>query len=224
MSLKQHLSPWLKAIFKAEDTASTLTTGRDDEDLDLDSIFFNKDMMYRHNVMRINYTTYDVRRSQDTINPRTDHRDIMLLAPLGDGKDKARNTHQYRYARVLGIYHVNVIYGGGPGRLTNYRPRRMEFLWVRWFKVIADKPCQNGWSTGLLDQLCFLNLDQEGAFGFIDPSQILRACHILPKFTLGTNDVSLDYADLPGHIESGKDWRAYYANRWAIFLPNDYPS
>jgi hypothetical protein len=59
-----------------------------------------------HNTMKINYTTYDVRRAQDTINPNTDRRDIVLLSP----EDADLPNHQYSYARVLGIYHVNAIY------------------------------------------------------------------------------------------------------------------
>lgn len=34
--------------------------------------------IYHHRVCRINYTTYDVRRAQDSINPRT-HADISTL-------------------------------------------------------------------------------------------------------------------------------------------------
>lgn len=162
--------------------------------------------------MRINYTTYDVRRSQDTINPRTDHCDIMLLAASVRDSNDTNTTgslHQYRYARVVGIYHVNVIYGGRP---ADYRPRRMEFLWVRWFKVIHDVPPQQGWSTGQLDQLRFPSLSED-AFGFVDPSQVLRACHIVQRFTLGK------ISD-PGRLSLSErsrykvdDWNVYYANR-----------
>jgi hypothetical protein len=43
-------------------------------------VLFKSDCMYNHRIVRFNYTTYDVRRSQDVINPRTSHCDIMLLA------------------------------------------------------------------------------------------------------------------------------------------------
>ncbi|KAJ3752587.1 hypothetical protein EV360DRAFT_54941, partial [Lentinula raphanica] len=33
--------------------------------------------------LRVNYTTYDVRRDQDTINPRS-HADVMVLSPAAD--------------------------------------------------------------------------------------------------------------------------------------------
>lgn len=164
--------------------------------------------------MRINYTTYDVRRAQDAINPRTGHCNIMLLALSGNNR---KPRHQYRYAKVLGIYHANIIYGGGPGRLTNYHPRRMEFLWVRWFDVVEDAPAQKGWSTTQLDQLHFSRIDQEGAFGFVDPRHVLRACHIIQRFKLGR----------AGECGSGmsecandkQDWKAYYVNRWVLSWP-----
>ena len=46
--------------------------------------------------MRVNYTTYDMRRDQDSLNPRT-QADVMLLAH----EDlTARNSHPYWYARM----------------------------------------------------------------------------------------------------------------------------
>lgn len=208
--MKNHISPRLKAILQKEDSAPGPAPQRNSDDLDVNSIFFHKDTMYRHCIMRINYTTYDVRRAQDTINPRTEHCNIMLLGSPGHN-GQAQAIHQYRYAKVLGIYHVNVIYGGGPGRLTDYRPRRLEFLWVRWFDVAEDAPVQQGWSTAQLDQLYFSRIDREGAFGFVDPAQVLRSCHIVPRFKLGkVSEVE------PGMSECAndkQDWRAYYINR-----------
>ncbi|KAH9004426.1 hypothetical protein EDB84DRAFT_1573164 [Lactarius hengduanensis] len=57
--------------------------------------------LYQHKVLRINYTTYDLRREQDSINPRT-HPNIMVLRP--DGPD----PHPYWYARIIGIFHIVV--------------------------------------------------------------------------------------------------------------------
>ena len=61
--------------------------------------------------MRVNYTTYDMRRDQDTINPRT-HADVMVLNPGDEESEDER--HPYWYARVCGIFHANVLYLG-PG-------------------------------------------------------------------------------------------------------------
>ncbi|PCH41840.1 hypothetical protein WOLCODRAFT_86181, partial [Wolfiporia cocos MD-104 SS10] len=85
--------------------------------------------IYFHKVVRVNYTTYDMRRDQDTINPRT-HLDVMVLAHEDD-QDHNANTHPYWYARVIGIFHVMVEHTGIYS--TSKRPCRMDFLWVRWF-------------------------------------------------------------------------------------------
>src|SRR5277367_911382 len=107
--------------------ASGLSSLRDSVSAELDRLFFKKECMYKHNVMKLNYTAYDVRRDQDVINPNTDHRDILLLS----ANYSDQSTHQYSYARVLGIYHVNIIYLGSGS--SGYHTRRMEFLWVRRF-------------------------------------------------------------------------------------------
>ena len=72
-----------------------------------DSVLLKDDCIYRHQLMRFNYTTYDVRRGQDVINPSTPHCNILLLA----NKDKGthpESDHPFLYARVLRIYHANV--------------------------------------------------------------------------------------------------------------------
>ena len=56
-------------------------------------------------MLGINYMTYDVRRAQDIINIKTDHCDILFLSTSID-----QMTHDYQYAQVIGIYHVNLIY------------------------------------------------------------------------------------------------------------------
>ena len=45
----------------------------------LSQVVFKGDHIYHHHLFRVNYTAYDVRRAQDTINPRTDHRDIIAV-------------------------------------------------------------------------------------------------------------------------------------------------
>jgi hypothetical protein len=79
--------------------------------------------MYSHNVLRVNYTTYHMHCDQDSINICTEPF-IMVLAHE-DHSDE--DLHPYWYAKVLGIYHVNM-------RVSDHtEPQRMEFLWVHWF-------------------------------------------------------------------------------------------
>ena len=49
------------------------------------TIHFINNHIYHHKVIQINYTTYDMWHSQDSINPRT-HPDIMMLSHEDDGK------------------------------------------------------------------------------------------------------------------------------------------
>lgn len=72
-----------------------------------DSVEIICNRIYKHKAMRVNYTTYDMRREQDTINPRT-RPDIMLLSYEDEGK----SYHPYWYARALGIFHVNIKHNG----------------------------------------------------------------------------------------------------------------
>jgi hypothetical protein len=174
----------------------------------VDQIIFKHDRLYRHNIMRINYTTYDVRRKQDVFNPKTPHRDIMVLANTDDG-----SLHPFIYARILGIYHVNIVYTG-PG-MVDYRPERYDFLWVRWFGPDADAPAGN-WSHFTLDRISFPPMANEDAFGFIDPADVVRGCHIIPAFAKKKH-----YVDEQGlsrcAMDSG-DWRSYHVNR-CVLIP-----
>ncbi|KAK0429630.1 hypothetical protein EV421DRAFT_1686392, partial [Armillaria borealis] len=59
--------------------------------------------IYHHKILQINYTTYDIRRNQDSINPCT-RSNIMVLANDQEG------SHPYWYACVLGVFHTYVQY------------------------------------------------------------------------------------------------------------------
>src|SRR5262245_15169744 len=118
--LKAHILPRIKDILVKE-AASNLDThlpqpgpsvegGHVTSSSDHNSVLFKDDRMYRHHLARFNYTTYDVRRAQDVVNPGTSHRDIMLLA--NSGAIDSDLDHPFLYARILSIYHVNIIYMG----------------------------------------------------------------------------------------------------------------
>ena len=64
--------------------------------------------------------------------------------------------------------------------------RAMEFLWVRWFGVVPGY--RWGLKNARLPKIGFVSSDSGAAFGFIDPSLILRACHLIPAFADGCTD------------------------------------
>jgi hypothetical protein len=170
------------------------------------SILFKSDRIYRHKIMRINYTTYDTRRSQDVINPFTPHRDIMVLNDSFVDDDH-QSSHPYCYARVLGIYHANIIYTGLG--MNDYQPKRMEFLWVRWYR--HAELVQTSWGSYRLDRVQFPPVADEYSFGFIDPSDVMRSCHIIPAFAGGK--VHTDNKGLSLCAQDSSDWVSYYVNR-----------
>ncbi|KAG1837178.1 hypothetical protein DFJ58DRAFT_632917, partial [Suillus subalutaceus] len=127
--------------------------------------------IYHHNLVRFNYTMYDVRRAQDVINLKTPHCNIMLLQRnCNDGTDE-----NYCYAKVLGIHYVNVVCTGNV-----YESHQIEFLFVRWYESIQN----HAWDC-TLGHVRFLPLTSPNTFGFVDPRVVLRACHIIPAFSRG---------------------------------------
>ena len=179
-----------------------------------DQLFFQGDRIYRHNIGKFNYTTYDVRRSQDVINPRTDHCDIMLLSQSCDSLVAFPDSndlleHPFTYARVLGIYHANVVRKSTAIGPQTYNPERMEFLFVRWFKYL--RPLSVRWADLKLDSLGFLPVHSEMAFGFIDPADVLRGSHILPWFRGGK--VHVDQQGISRIASDKHDWCQYQVNR-----------
>lgn len=122
----------------------------------------------------------------------------MLLKHRDDDADDSN----YRYAKVLGIHHVNVIRVGNV-----YESRRFEFLFVRWYELVQS----HTWSTHNLGRVRFIPLESSDAFGFVDPAMVLRACHIIPAFSRGQRNPSeCGISPIAGDHQ---DWREYYVNR-----------
>ena len=109
--------------------------------------------------MRVNYTTYDLRRSQDSLNSRT-HADIMVLSHEDQGTGQTR-AHPYWYARIIGIFHAMVQHTGRHSQSSE--PQHMSFLWVRWYG--RDLKHRAGWNandcivSGLWIAMILLHLD-----------------------------------------------------------------
>lgn len=160
--------------------------------------------MYRHKTMRINYTTYDMRRDYDTINSRT-HPFVMVPSP-----ETEPGSHPFWYACVLGVFHAEVQHTGQHSR--NFRPQKMEFLWVRWLGIVPGHSF--GRKKARLPKIGFVPDADEFAFGFLDPAYIVRGCHLIPSFVDGKSTELLS-ADLEGTTEARPDggcddWANYY--------------
>jgi hypothetical protein len=214
--LREHILPRIQGILRqevAQPEHSGFGTAPDTipapfPDLDAcASIFLKNDRIYQHRLMRFHFTTYDVRRGTDIINPSTFHHNIMLLTGDADASDGSTKTHHFLYARVLGAYHVNVVYTG-PG-MRDYNARRLDFLWVRWYEV--EDSSSSGWYSLKLDRIHFPPLDREAAFGFVDPKDVLRGCHVMPVFAKGKKHP--DGVGISRCARDGRDYHQYYVGR-----------
>ena len=177
-------------------------------DEDRNSIRILNNRIYSAKVLRVNYTTYDIRRDQDSMNPRT-HCDVMVVS-----SEKEDGAHPFWYARVLGVFHTDVLHVG-PGAL-NRSVQRMDFLWVRWFGV--EQNYQAGSHMARLPKIGFV--PDDSAFGFLDPSLVLRGCHLVPCYADGRTSlllstVSTTAARLPGETD---DWTTYYVVMYVLSL------
>ena len=126
--------------------------------------------------MRINYTTYDVKRNGDVINPST-YPDIMVKS-----SETGQDAQPYWYARVIGIFHAFVL-SSHPGVGWNMlRPARMDFLWVHWFGM-EWKPYRHGFRHARLPKIGFVKSSDYYAFTFLDPAQVIQGAHLIPAFS-----------------------------------------
>ena len=146
--------------------------------------------------LQINYTTYDIRRDYDTLRPS--HGGFVMLQSCEEGTE----AHPFWYARVLAAFIFQVNYQG--------EEHTIDILWVRWLGVVP------GYRWGIhkahLPKIGFVP-DSPGAFGFIDPSLVMRACHLIPAFVDGrTKSLLRQGPSLARGNEEEDDWAGYYVN------------
>ncbi len=179
-------------------------------------VIVKNDRIFQHKLARFYYTTYDVQQAEDIINPRTSHCNVMLLADLETNSlathPEATLVHPFLYGRVIGIYHANIIYVG-PG-MKDYEPMRFDFLYIRWFQLdifdFQDGECFD-WASLRLNRVSFPSMTQSDSFGFVDPSLVLRGCHMIPAFSFGKRHPS--GTGFSSMSKDGNDWKNYYVNR-----------
>ena len=167
--MKNHLLGRLLGCTFDGDTDTTLTPE------DRLTVRLLNETIYRVHTARINYTTSDMRRGYDTINPRT-HPFVIAASP-----ETETGCHPFWYAAVIGVFHANVQHVGKASR--DYRPQRMEFLWVRWMGLVPDYSFRH--LEACLPKIGFVPDCDEFAFGFLDPSLVLRGSHLIPAFADG---------------------------------------
>ena len=162
-------------------------------------VFIKDDTLYEHPLLTVNYTSYNVQREHDTIHLKYGSEGILVHSPTAPGPEP------WLYARVVAIYHVFICTEADP------MAKRVELLWVRWMQREVSHLKGPNISKNYARVAYVPQSDTPGeAFGFVDPSHIIRGCHLLPIYALGRTRDRLGTSMF--RHEKG-DWRAFYANR-----------
>ena len=140
-------------------------TGDEDDftDEELSTVCFRGNKLYQHKVVRVNYTTYNICRAHDSLNPWT-HADFMVLAHE-DGND----VFPYWFSHIIGVFHADIVHTEAASKSAE--PQQMDFLWVRWFG--RDLSHKSGFKATRLHRLGFLPNNEPGAFAFLDLQEII---------------------------------------------------
>lgn len=139
--------------------------------------FIAGNRLYLHPRVRINWTSYDVRRTQHTISPKY-HPDFMVLIsdePSED--DEPHMTEPYLCGRALQIGHVMVRIRG------DVDFQRIDFVYTRCY-MLEEK---GSWLEKRPPRLAFIPADEPGDFGFVDLTDIIGAVNMLPDLETGTS-------------------------------------
>lgn len=178
---------------------------------ELRNVHIDKQRIFEVMTASFNYTTYDVRRERDTLHtgsksgPLLRNQVVMLYSNEDADPEDNRRAHPFWYARVLGIYHANVYFH------KNIKPTSLNFLFVRWFG--RDPHSSGGPATLSLDRIGYVAQDDEsGAFGFLDPLRVIRACHLIPAFAHGLTTDLLGESQMRDYPRRG-DWSMFYVSR-----------
>ncbi|KAJ3826559.1 hypothetical protein F5880DRAFT_1476040, partial [Lentinula raphanica] len=153
---------------------------------ELNALIIKGNKLFKHKVIRINYTTYDLRRDQDSINPRT-HPDIITLSSTD-------SSHPFTYGRIIGIFHANVMFSGTQS-IQPIGLKRVDILWIRWYR--CDESYESGFEAKQQPRVYFMDPRDPAAFDFLDPIDVIRAVHIIPAFQYSDveeEDASLVFA------------------------------
>lgn len=198
--LKDHiLGRLLKKEFDG-DTYGELT------DEDRNTVRISGERLYQCKTFRVNYTTYDIQRDGDTINPRT-RSDIMVKSP-----ETGPGAQPYWYARVIGIFHAMV--SSTHAGVEEKSFQNMDFLWVRWFGVEPGR-YRHGFRYARLPKFGFVESTDDYAFAFLDPALVIRGAHMIPAFSEGRTSALLPATKSLARVlnpEDEDDWLNFYVN------------
>jgi hypothetical protein len=167
----------------------------------IEQIFIENDTLYEHPILNIKYTSYEVQLERDIIHVGYGQTGILVHTPtLAEHGDEP-----WSYANVLTIYHLTVRTSSNPS------PQSLPTLWVR--RMERNATTLTGPNSRNYTRVSFIPWSGTpgSSFDFVDPSHVIRACHLIPAFSLGRTH---DLLDSSVAQDREGDWRAFYANRF----------
>jgi hypothetical protein len=170
-----------------------------------EQVFIEDDVLYEHPILNIKYTSYEVQQEKDIVHIGYGRTGVMVYTPML-AED---NNEPWSYANILAVYHVTV------RTTSNPEPQNLTVLWVRWMRCSAATLA--GPNSRNYARVSFVPWSNApgSTFDFVDPTHVIRACHLIPAFDLGRTHDLLD----PSVARDSKgDWCSYYANRLAWIL------
>ena len=106
--------------------------------------------------------------------------------------------------------------------MLDHRPRRFDLLWVRWYEPAPDQPditdpSNTLWTTKHLERLSLMPLSDPSACDFVDPADVVRAAHIIPRFSAGKRYKHDSDNFAPDRLfskwaDDRSEWNEYYVN------------
>ncbi|KAI0069724.1 hypothetical protein K474DRAFT_1713979 [Panus rudis PR-1116 ss-1] len=204
INLKNHLLHRLRKPGQADD--GTEYTPQDRSELTI-----KNDRIYRQHTFRVNYTTYDIRRDQDSMNPNRRADVLMLSHDVDPSTGVSLSGHPFTYARILDIFQVPVVQWRPGTTPTEYT---IPVLFVRRYEL--DARWRAGFQQKRLPRVKFLSADNPAAFGFADPDEVIRGAHLIPAFAHGRTSDYLQPGKSVARLDGKQDdWRFYYVN-WFV--------
>lgn len=112
---------------------------------------------------------------------------------------------------MIGIFHLFVQMRDPITRKFS-DSKRFDVLHVRWFGRNLQADAQGGWKAKRLHRIGFLPAGSPDAFGFLDPTQVIRGVHLIPRFAGGRTVEYLGPSIIRKQSEGNEDWVNYYVN------------
>ena len=163
--------------------------------------------IYSSQVLRINFTTYNIHRDQDTVNLHT-HSDIIVLSDEDDP-----NAHPYWYTCVLRVFHLKTLHLD-PSAM-NHSVQHMDVLWVWWFGLVPGYQFEP--KAAQLLKIRFIPETDLLPFGFLNLSLVIHAAHLIPAFNKGCTTQLLTASWTAGQPPGETDnWAAFFVSMYVF--------